>query len=88
MITRAENPLMSKDKPRKRDLTRARVIQAAINCIYTEGFHAAHTNRIADQADVSWGVLAIPFSAIKMACSKPFWITSLQISPQRWVMPI
>ena len=52
---------MSKDKPRKRDLTRAKVIQAAIDCIYAEGFHAAHTNRIAEQAGVSWGVLQYHF---------------------------
>ena len=52
---------MSKDKPRKRDLTRAKVIRAAIDCIYTEGFHAAHTNRIAEKAGVSWGVLQYHF---------------------------
>lgn len=61
MITPPENPLMSKDKPRKRDLTRAKVIRAAIDCIYTDGFHAAHTNRIADTAGVSWGVLQYHF---------------------------
>jgi AcrR family transcriptional regulator len=53
---------MSNDKPRKRDLTRAKVIQTAIDCIYAEGFHAAHTNRIAEQAGVSWGVLQYHFS--------------------------
>ena len=52
---------MNTDKPRKRDLTRAKVIGAAIDCIYDEGFHAAHTNRIADQAGVSWGVLQYHF---------------------------
>jgi AcrR family transcriptional regulator len=52
---------MSNDKPRKRDLTRAKVIRAAIDCIYSEGFHAAHTNRIAEQAGVSWGVLQYHF---------------------------
>lgn len=52
---------MSNIKPRKRELTRAKVIQAAIDCIYAEGFHAAHTNRIAEQAGVSWGVLQYHF---------------------------
>lgn len=52
---------MSNDKPRKRDLTRAKVIRAAIDCIYAEGFHAAHTNRIAEKAGVSWGVLQYHF---------------------------
>lgn len=48
-------------KPRKRDLTRSRVIQAAIDCIYEEGFSAANTNRIADRAGVTWGVLQYHF---------------------------
>ncbi|MGI9327978.1 MAG: TetR/AcrR family transcriptional regulator [Pseudomonadales bacterium] len=48
-------------KPKKREITRARVIQAAIDRIYHDGFHAAHTNRIAAQADVSWGVLQYHF---------------------------
>jgi AcrR family transcriptional regulator len=61
MIIHPESLLMSKDKPRKRDLTRAKVIRAAIDCIYNEGFHAAHTNRIAEQAGVSWGVLQYHF---------------------------
>jgi AcrR family transcriptional regulator len=61
MIIHPESLLMSKDKPRKRDLTRAKVIRAAIDCIYSEGFHAAHTNRIAEQAGVSWGVLQYHF---------------------------
>ena len=47
--------------PTKRELTRARVIQAAIECIYRDGFHAAHTNRIAEEAAVSWGVLQYHF---------------------------
>lgn len=45
----------------KRAITRKKVIQAAINCIYRDGFHAAHTNRIAEEADVSWGVLQYHF---------------------------
>ena len=49
------------DKPSKREVTRLKVIEAAIDCIYQEGFHAAHTNRIADAAGVSWGVLQYHF---------------------------
>lgn len=48
-------------KPRKRDVTRARVIQAAIDCIYEDGFNAANTNRIAERAGVTWGVLQYHF---------------------------
>lgn len=52
---------MNQSKPSKRELTREKVIQAAIECIYQQGFHAAHTNKIADQAGVSWGVLQYHF---------------------------
>ncbi len=45
----------------KSEATRDRVIQAAIESIYRDGFHAAHTNRIAEQAGVSWGVLQYHF---------------------------
>lgn len=45
----------------KRELTRNKVIRAAIDCIYKEGFHAAHTNRIAEEAGVSWGTLQYHF---------------------------
>lgn len=48
-------------KPSKREVTRGNVIQAAIDCIYRDGFHAAHTNRIAEEAGVSWGVLQYHF---------------------------
>jgi AcrR family transcriptional regulator len=48
-------------KPSKSEVTREKVIQAAIDCIYRDGFHAAHTNRIAEQAGVSWGVLQYHF---------------------------
>jgi AcrR family transcriptional regulator len=41
--------------------TRDRVIEAAALCIAEEGFAAAHTNRIAEQAGVSWGVLQYHF---------------------------
>ncbi len=49
------------EKPTKREATREKVIQAAIDCIYRDGFHAAHTNRIAEEAGVSWGVLQYHF---------------------------
>ncbi len=49
------------EKPTKREVTREKVIQAAIDCIYRDGFHAAHTNRIAEEAGVSWGVLQYHF---------------------------
>ncbi len=52
---------MSEAKPKKRDVTRKKVIQAAIDSIYRDGFHAAHTNRIAEEAGVSWGVLQYHF---------------------------
>ncbi|MEM8499860.1 MAG: TetR/AcrR family transcriptional regulator [Pseudomonadota bacterium] len=53
--------MIAKAKPSKREITRAKVITAAIACIHKEGFHAAHTNRIAEQAGVSWGVLQYHF---------------------------
>ena len=56
-----EMPALSNAKPRKRELTRKKVIQAAIRSIYRDGFHAAHTNRIAEEAGVSWGVLQYHF---------------------------
>ncbi len=45
----------------KREATRLRVIEAAISLIYEEGFYAANTNRIAERAGVSWGVLQYHF---------------------------
>ncbi len=48
-------------KPSKREVTREKVIGAAIEAIYRDGFHAAHTNRIAEEAGVSWGVLQYHF---------------------------
>jgi AcrR family transcriptional regulator len=48
-------------KPSKREATREKVIAAAIEAIYRDGFHAAHTNRIAGEAGVSWGVLQYHF---------------------------
>jgi AcrR family transcriptional regulator len=41
--------------------TRDRVIEAAALCIAEEGFASAHTNRIAERAGVSWGVLQYHF---------------------------
>lgn len=52
---------MATTKPKKSEVTREKVIKAAINCIYREGFHAAHTNKIAKEAGVSWGVLQYSF---------------------------
>lgn len=53
---------MKGNKTTKRAVTRSRVIKAAIDCIYRDGFHAAHTNRIAKEAGVSWGVLQYHFT--------------------------
>ncbi|MCR9103960.1 MAG: TetR/AcrR family transcriptional regulator [Gammaproteobacteria bacterium] len=52
---------MPEAKPSKREVTRQRVIQAAIDTIFDSGFHAANTNRIAAAAGVSWGVLQYHF---------------------------
>lgn len=52
---------MGANKLTKREITRGKVIQAAIDSIYRDGFHAAHTNRIAREAGVSWGVLQYHF---------------------------
>jgi AcrR family transcriptional regulator len=53
--------MIKEEKQSKREITREKVIRAAIDCIYRDGFHAAHTNRIAEEADVSWGVLQYHF---------------------------
>src|ERR1700738_2950379 len=37
--------------------TRARLIDATINCILEEGFYRASSNRIAERAGVTWGVI-------------------------------
>jgi AcrR family transcriptional regulator len=52
---------LSGAKRSKREITRTKVIKAAVNSIYRDGFHAAHTNRIAEEAGVSWGVLQYHF---------------------------
>ncbi len=41
--------------------TRERVIEEAALCIAEEGFAAAHTNRIAERAGITWGVLQYHF---------------------------
>lgn len=41
--------------------TRRKVLEAAAACIAEEGLAAAHTNRIAERAGVSWGVLQYHF---------------------------
>lgn len=41
--------------------TRAKVLRAAIACVSEEGFAAAHTNRIAARAGVTWGVIQYHF---------------------------
>lgn len=52
---------MSSKPLKKSELTRQHVIDAAISCIYNDGFHAAHTNKIAKEAGLSWGVLQYHF---------------------------
>jgi AcrR family transcriptional regulator len=45
-------------KPQARSKeTRERVIQAAVDCIIEEGYYRASSNRIAERAGVSWGVI-------------------------------
>ncbi|WP_300645403.1 TetR/AcrR family transcriptional regulator [Nocardioides sp.] len=41
--------------------TREKVVAAAVACVAEEGFAAAHTNRIAERAGVTWGVLQYHF---------------------------
>jgi AcrR family transcriptional regulator len=41
--------------------TRARVMQATIDCILDEGFYRASSNRIAARAGVTWGVIQYHF---------------------------
>src|ERR1700738_3370624 len=41
--------------------TRARLIDATINCILEEGFYRASSNRIAKRAGVTWGVIQYHF---------------------------
>ena len=39
------------------DGTRERVVRAAIECIRDEGYYRASSNRIAERAEVTWGVI-------------------------------
>ena len=41
--------------------TRARVVDAAIACILDEGFYRASSNKIAQRAGVTWGVIQYHF---------------------------
>ena len=41
--------------------TRERVIRAAVECILEEGFYRASTNRIAERAGLTWGVIQYYF---------------------------
>jgi AcrR family transcriptional regulator len=41
--------------------TRARVIRAAVDCILEEGFYRASSNRIAERAGLTWGVIQYHF---------------------------
>ena len=41
--------------------TRARVVDAAIDCILDEGFYRASSNKIAKRAGVTWGVIQYHF---------------------------
>lgn len=43
------------------DSTRERVIDAAVTCILDEGFYRASSNRIAQRAGVTWGVIQYHF---------------------------
>lgn len=59
--TQDQDTILTREQPTKRQITRQKVILASIDCIYREGFHAAHTNKIAEAAGVSWGVLQYHF---------------------------
>lgn len=47
---------------RTSEKTRQAVIDAAIHCLATEGYHRATSNRIARQAGLSWGVIQYHFA--------------------------
>ncbi|HQQ74988.1 MAG TPA: TetR/AcrR family transcriptional regulator [Pseudomonadales bacterium] len=46
---------------RTSEKTRQAVIDAAIHCLSTEGYHRATSNRIAREAGLSWGVIQYHF---------------------------
>ena len=47
--------------PRAEPETRDRVIRAAVECILEEGFYRASSNRIAERAGLTWGVIQYYF---------------------------
>jgi len=47
---------------RTSEKTRQAVIDAAIHCLATEGYHRATSNRIAREAGLSWGVIQYHFA--------------------------
>ncbi|HSC75599.1 MAG TPA: TetR/AcrR family transcriptional regulator, partial [Pseudomonadales bacterium] len=51
----------SKAISRTSEKTRQAVIDAAIHCLATEGYHRATSNRIAREAGLSWGVIQYHF---------------------------
>lgn len=54
----AETPESNRD-----NISRQRVIEAAITCILDQGFYRASSNAIAEQAGVSWGVIQYYFGS-------------------------
>jgi AcrR family transcriptional regulator len=61
LVFSSDYPHVEMDEPAKVSgrgaVTRSRVIQAAVECILDEGYYRASSNRIADRAGVSWGVI-------------------------------
>lgn len=53
--------MTSKAVSRTSEKTRQAVIDAAIHCLATEGYHRATSNRIARAAGLSWGVIQYHF---------------------------
>jgi AcrR family transcriptional regulator len=54
--------MTSKAISRTSEKTRQAVIDAAIHCLSTEGYHRATSNRIAREAGLSWGVIQYHFN--------------------------
>ncbi len=57
MVPRNTSGAATDRRQERGGLTREKVILAAAECVAEEGFAAAHTNRIAERAGVTWGVL-------------------------------
>ena len=53
--------MTNKAVSRTSEKTRQAVIDAAIHCLASEGYHRATSNRIARQAGLSWGVIQYHF---------------------------